>query len=105
MSNPGEQTDDETIARGRAIDAAMSALCDAIVDEQLARDRQHREVETLRELGVSWQAIGDELGMTRQGAAQRYGGYATSSSRSPAEQTGTPEQMPGTWPLWSGDRV
>lgn len=38
-------------------------------DEMLIR----AEIRNLRELGVSWTKIGKALGMTRQGAHQRFG--------------------------------
>ena len=55
-----------------ADDALLSSLraCDAAVDA--AREVLQRRVETLRERGLSWDAIGKALGVSRQSAWERF---------------------------------
>lgn len=40
-----------------------------------AEDALYRAVEDAREAGMSWQAIGDVLGVSRQAAQQRFGAW------------------------------
>jgi hypothetical protein len=55
-----------------AEDALLSSLpaCDAAVDA--AREVLQRRVRLLRERGVSWDAIGRTLGVSRQSAWERF---------------------------------
>ena len=42
--------------------------------EQASQQLQHRAVAAARRAGISWAALGRELGMTRQAVQQRFGG-------------------------------
>ena len=46
----------------------------AAAAEQASQELQRRAVTAARSAGVSWAALGRELGMTRQAAQQRFGG-------------------------------
>ncbi|MEA3063317.1 MAG: hypothetical protein QOJ94_3098 [Sphingomonadales bacterium] len=57
---------------GLGEDALLSSLraCDAAVDA--AREVLQRRIQLLRERGVSWDAIGRTLGVSRQSAWERF---------------------------------
>lgn len=58
---------------GASEDECLNMLANAALERELADLRQEVVVRHLRGLGVTWAKIGAALGMTRQGAWQRYG--------------------------------
>jgi hypothetical protein len=65
----------EALAKGTVFDTcrALSAMRWAVVDLEQAMDET---VTQARNDGATWQDIADRLGITRQGAQQRYGNVA-----------------------------
>jgi ClpX C4-type zinc finger len=58
----GSLTDEQLLAALPASEAAVEGAADVL----------HMQVEMLRSRGVSWAAIGDALGITRQAAWERF---------------------------------
>jgi hypothetical protein len=63
----------ESVHRNDASDAAMlAALVPALASVEATRKVLNAQVAALRERGVSWEAIGQALGVTRQAAWERF---------------------------------
>ncbi len=54
--------------------AALDAVGDAEASLRLAHEVLQECVDTARSVGLSWAAIGGQLGITRQAAHKRFGG-------------------------------
>lgn len=52
---------------------ALAAVGDANDAIQAAKKRLAESVQAARELGISWDTIGTELGVSRQAAQERFG--------------------------------
>ena len=63
------------VGDGDALDAEghLALIAASARAEGAAREMLHRSVVAARAAGVSWARIGEELGMTRQAAQQRFG--------------------------------
>lgn len=90
---------DELLAALRVDDdtAALRALSLAAMSTSAATTAY---VAALRAAGVPWSTIGDALGMTRQGAAQRFGGSPRDASGRDDPALIPPPRDGGRLPEW-----
>ncbi len=69
----GSDTDDLERLDPADVGDHLAIVSRAAAAEALARDLLHQAVGAARSSGHSWAAIGDELGLSRQGVQQRFG--------------------------------
>lgn len=72
----------------------LTLVSRAAAAEQASQELQRRAVTAARSAGISWAALGRELGMTRQAVQQRFGGR-TDSAESGAMEAGAVERWLG----------
>jgi hypothetical protein len=53
-------------------DQLLKSLAPAVATVQATRTVLQKQIDTLRQRGISWNAIGDVLGMSRQAAWERF---------------------------------
>lgn len=58
----------------------LALVARAAAAEQASQELQRRAVTAARSAGISWAALGRELGMTRQAVQQRFGGRPESDA-------------------------
>ncbi|MFJ7750888.1 hypothetical protein ACIQXM_13140 [Arthrobacter sp. NPDC097144] len=85
---------------GKLTEADHLALVSrAAAAEQASQELQRRAVTAARSAGISWAALGRELGMTRQAVQQRFGGRTdpakSGAMETSAVQTGARERWLG----------
>ena len=75
----------------------LEIVARAAVAEQTARELLHQSVAAARGSGHSWAAIGSALGMSRQGAQQRFGGADREGRPGGSDTDGAATTAPTRW--------